>query len=232
MNKIVLVTGATGSLGPTVVESFLKANAKVVATFTSEKKYRQMAGEASRPSNLSGVLTDLTNENEVKRLFAAIISEHGRLDALCHITGGFWMGGDTSETSVDNWNKMMNLNLHSAFFCVREAFGIMKKQKEGHIITVSAKTALDLPAGMGAYSVSKAAMLALTEVLSKEGKGYNIRVNSILPSTIDTEANRQSMPKADFAKWVTTEEIANVMVGLIRDDLAVSGTAIKMYGSV
>ena len=142
------------------------------------------------------------------------------------------MGGDISETSADNWNKMMTLNLRTAFFCTREAFAIMKKQKQGHIMTVSAKTALDLPAGMGAYSISKAAVLALTDVLAKEGKEYNIRVNTILPAVIDTDANRQSMPKADFAKWITTEEIARMMLALVRDDMVVSGTAIKMFGRV
>jgi len=232
MDKIVLITGATGGLGQTVVETFLKADTQVVATYTSEKKYRQLVGETSRPSNLSGVLADLTNEDEVKKLFAAISSKHGRLDALCHLTGGFWMGGDISETSADNWNKMMTLNLRTAFFCTREAFAIMKKQKQGHIMTVSAKTALDLPAGMGAYSISKAAVLALTDVLAKEGKEYNIRVNTILPAVIDTDANRQSMPKADFAKWITTEEIARMMLALVRDDMVVSGTAIKMFGRV
>jgi NAD(P)-dependent dehydrogenase (short-subunit alcohol dehydrogenase family) len=127
---------------------------------------------------------------------------------------------------------MMTLNLRTAFLCTGEAFAIMKKQKQGHIITVSAKTALDLPGGMGAYAISKAAVLALTEVLAKEGKEYNIRVNTILPSVIDTNANRQSMPKADFAKWVTPEEIARMMLAMVRDDLAAVGTAIKMYGRV
>lgn len=232
MDKTVLITGATGELGPTVVETFLKADAQVVATFTSEKKYRRLVEQSSRPSNLNGVLTDLTNEEEVKKLFAAIRSKHGRLDALCHLTGGFWMGGDISETSLDNWNKMMNLNLHTAFLCTREALAMMKKQKQGHIITVSAKTALDLPGGVGAYAVSKAAVLALTKLLAKEGKEHNVRANAILPSTIDTDANRHSMPKADFSKWVTTAEIARMILALVRDDMAVSGTAIKMYGRV
>jgi NAD(P)-dependent dehydrogenase (short-subunit alcohol dehydrogenase family) len=232
MNKVVLVTGATGDLGQGVVKTLLNANALVVATFTSEKKYLRLAEQNNHPSSLSGVQVDLTNEDEVKKLYATIVAEHGRLDALCHLTGGFWMGGDISETATDSWKKMMTLNLQTAFLCLREAFAVMKKQKRGHIITISAKSALDLQANMAAYSVSKAAVLALTEVLAKEGKGFNIRINTILPSTIDTEANRQSMPKADFAKWVTTDEIARVMLGLIRDNLAVSGTAIKMYGGI
>lgn len=232
MSKTVLITGATGGLGQAVVETFLETGTTVIAIYTSEKKYQELAANVSHPSNLTGLQCDLTREDAVKKMFAVVINKHGRLDALCHLTGGFWMGGDISETSPDNWNKMMTLNLQTAFLCAREAFAVMKEQKHGHIITVSAKTALDLPGGMAAYSVSKAAVLALTEVLAKEGQQHNIRVNTILPSVIDTEANRQSMPKVDFSKWVKAEEIGRMIHAIIEDDLAVSGTAIKMYGRV
>lgn len=232
MNRIVLITGSTGGLGPAVVEKFLKADITVIASYTSEKKFQHLVDQIGGKINLIGVKTDLTNEGEVKNLFNEAIKK-GRLDAMCHIAGGFWMGGDISETSLDNWNKMMNLNLLTTFLCTREAFGIMKNQQQGHIITVSAQTALELPAGKGSYAISKAGVLALTELLAKEGKKYNIKANTILPSTIDTEANRQSMPNADFDKWVTPQEIAKVIFELAGDEIsAISGSAIKMYGKV
>jgi len=150
------------------------------------------------------------------------------------LTGGFWMAGDISETSLDDWNRMFDLNLRTTFLCAREAFRIMKKQKSGYIITVSSKQALALPAGMGAYALSKGGVLGFAELLAKEGKEYNISVATILPSTIDTEANRQSMPKTDpdEAGWVKPEEIANVMLALIKEEMPISGTAIKIYGKV
>ena len=232
MNKIVIITGSTGELGPAVVEKFVKADMTVIASYRSEKKFQRLVDRVGGEPNLIGVKTDLTKEGDVKSLFNEA-TKQGQLDALCHITGGFWMGGDISETSLDNWNKMMDLNLMITFLCTREAFAIMKKQQQGHIITLSAQTALELPAGKGAYAVSKAGVLALAEVIAKEGKNYNIKVNTILPSTIDTEENRKSMPNADFDKWVTPEEIAKVIFELAGGEIsAISGTAIKMYGKV
>lgn len=231
MNKVVLVTGATGGLGPEVVETFLAAQATLAISYHSQKGFQKLAERLGDTSALTAVPANLTDETEVKKLFEKIRDQHGRLDALCHITGGFWMGGDISQTPPDKWNYMMNLNLLSTFLCTRQAFRMMKEQRQGCIITFSAKSALDLPAGTAAYAVSKAGVLALTQVLAKEGKEYNIRVNAVLPSTIDTEENRKAMPKADFKKWVSPEEIARVLRALVNDELSgISGTAIKMYG--
>lgn len=233
MNKVVLITGSTGGLGSVVVKKFVEENAKVITSYTSKEKYNQLVNQLGKNGDITGFQADLTNENEVKDLFKQVITKFGRLDALCHIAGGFWMGGDISDTSLGDWNKMMNLNFLSTFLCTREAFGIMKKQQQGRIITIASKTALELPPGMGAYSISKAGVISLMEILAKESKEYNIKVNSILPSTIDTEANRNSMPKADFNKWVKPEEIADVILSLVGDEMAaVSGTAIKIYGKV
>jgi NAD(P)-dependent dehydrogenase (short-subunit alcohol dehydrogenase family) len=233
MNKVILITGSTGGLGSVVVKKFVEENAKVIACYTSEEKYNQLVSQLGSNGDITGFQADLTNENEVKDLFKQVIAKFGRLDALCHIAGGFWMGGEISETSLENWNKMMNLNFRSTFLCTREAFRIMKEQNTGRIITISSKTALELPPGMGAYSISKACVISLTETLAKEGKVYNIIVNTILPSTIDTEANRKSMPKADFNKWVKPEDIANVIFSLVNEEMrAVSGTTVKMYGKL
>lgn len=234
MDKTILITGATGGLGPAVVKAFLAAGARLFITYTTEKKHQQLRAELEDASKLTGIKVDLTIETQVRELFDRILQQQGRLDALCHLTGGFWMGGDISETSLDSWNHMFDLNLRTTFLCAREAFRIMKKQRSGNIITFSSKQALALPAGMGAYAFSKAGVLAFTELLAKEGKNYNINVTTILPSTIDTEANRKSMPKTDPEKagWVKPEEITNVLLALIKEEMAISGTAIKIYGKV
>lgn len=234
MDKTILITGATGELGPAVVKAFLKAGAKLIITYTSEKKYQQLLAKLDNAPVITGFKTDLTDEEQVKKLFNQIQQQFNQLDALCHLTGGFWMGGDISETSFDDWNHMFDLNLRTTFLCVREAFRFMRQQKGGYIITFSSKQALALSGGMGAYAVSKAGVLAFSEVLAKEGKDYNINVATILPSTIDTEANRRSMPKADpeEAGWIKPEEIANVLLLLIKEEMPLSGTAIKIYGKV
>lgn len=233
MNKIVIITGSTGELGPIVTRKLLETEARVIACYTSQDKYRKLLNQLGNEENILGVKADLTNEDEVNNLFEQVLNKHGRLDALCHLAGGFWMGGDISETSLEDWNKMMNLNFLATFLCGREAFRIMKKQEQGRIITIASKTALELPSGMGAYSISKAGIISLTKTLAKECKEYNIKVNTILPSTIDTEANRNSMPKADFSKWVKPEDIADVIISLVGEKMkAVSGTEIKMYGKL
>jgi NAD(P)-dependent dehydrogenase (short-subunit alcohol dehydrogenase family) len=107
----------------------------------------------------------------------------------------------------------------------------MQTGSGGSIITISAKPALQLPAGMGAYAVSKAAVLALTEILANEGTASNIRVNSILPGVIDTATNREAMPDADYSKWVTPEDIAEMIMSLTENP-AVSGSQIKMFGNI
>lgn len=234
MNKIILITGATGGLGPAVVKTFLAAGCKLIITYTSEEKYQRLLTELDDTSRITGIEADLTDETQVKNVFDQISEQHNRLDALCHLTGGFWMGGEISETAIEHWKRMFDLNLRTTFLCARVAFRIMKKQGGGYIITVSSKQALALPAGMGAYALSKAGVLAFTELLAKEGKDYNINVASILPSTIDTEANRRSMPKTDpeDAGWVKPEEIANVLLALIKEEMPISGTAVKIYGKV
>jgi NAD(P)-dependent dehydrogenase (short-subunit alcohol dehydrogenase family) len=223
-HKVVLVTGGSGALGQVVVETFREAGAAVITTYTREKE----SGDAPGVQRFKA---DLSDENSVNTLYEQIASEHGRLDILANLVGGFWMGGDISETPLEQWNRMMQLNLTTAFLCARGAFALMKKNDGGKIFTVSAKAALELPPGVAAYATSKAAALALVEIIAKEGKKYNIQANAILPGTIDTEANRQAMPNADFNLWVKPREIAEVMLALSRQEIsAVSGTAIKVYG--
>jgi len=143
------------------------------------------------------------------------------------------MGGEICETPLDRWKQMMDMNLLSTFLATREAFSLFKSQCHGKIFTVSAKSALDLPAEMGAYAISKAGVLALTEILAKEGKPYNIHVNSILPSIIDTPANRNSMPNADFSEWINPKDIASLLINLSKpESKALSGSALKVYGKL
>ncbi len=125
----------------------------------------------------------------------------------------------------------MNMNLKSVFLCSKAVLPQMIKQNYGKIINISSRPALKGVAGVGAYSASKAGVLNLTETIADEVRDYDINVNAILPSTIDTPANRRDMPEADFSKWVKPEEIARVMVFLASDDSKpISGAGIPVYG--
>ncbi len=231
-NKIVLVTGGTGFLGSAVVRAYLRAGAHVWVNFRDEKKFEQLRSTVGDDTHLHGVPADLAQENSVKALFAEIISRAGHLHILAHVAGGFWMGGELGDTPLEKFHHMLQMNLLTTFLVTREAFSLMKNQQQGVIFTVASKTAEEFPAGMGAYSISKAAVIALTRTLANEGKAYNIRANTILPGIIDTPANRAAMPNADTRAWVTPEQIAAVMVQLSSETTTISGSLLKMYGKL
>ena len=143
------------------------------------------------------------------------------------------MGPEIAETSYEKWKYMIDLNLNSAFLCTKEAFKIMKAQCSGKIFTISAKSAEEFPSHMGAYVISKSGVLALTRILANEGKQYNIQANSILPSIIDTRANRKGMPDADYSEWVNPKAIARLLVQLCKpESQAISHSTIKVYGKL
>ncbi|GAB4365943.1 MAG: SDR family NAD(P)-dependent oxidoreductase [Calditrichia bacterium] len=232
-NLVAVVTGGTGDLGQEVVTEFIREGARVVINYRHEDKYKKLKERVSRPDYLAGIPADLMTESSVQDFFQKFQEIHPRLDVFLHLMGGFWAQGEVAETPLEKWQYMMDLNLLSSFLSTREAFKLMKSQCSGKIFTVGSKSALELPAGTGAYAVSKAALIALSEVLAKEGKKYNIQVNCILPGIIDTPANRQAMPDADFNAWVAPRDIAYLLVQLsLPQNRVLSQTALKLYGKL
>lgn len=229
-NKNILITGATGGLGKAVVELFLNENANVIVTYFSENSFSKLRDSLKNPQNLSGYRVDLSISDEVEKFFKDFKDKHVHLDEFIHLAGGFWMGGILADTSVEDWSNMIDQNLNATFYACRHAFQLMKLHG-GHILTIAAKSALDLPEGMGAYAVSKAGVLALSNILAKEGKDFAIRANCILPGTIDTPGNRKAMPNADFTSWVPTEEIAREILSISKNS-TLSGSIIEMYGKL
>ncbi|MFZ0391515.1 MAG: SDR family oxidoreductase [Calditrichia bacterium] len=228
-----IITGGTGQLGMEVVKAFVKEGARVFLNYRDEKKFEQLQKEVGATGQLEGAPADLADELQVRRFFREFHEQYQQLDALLHLAGGFWMGGRVADTPLAQWRRMLEINLETAFLCMREAFCLMQEQGHGKIFTVSSKNAVELPPQMGAYATAKAALLTLSEIMAKEGKEYNIRVNCILPSIIDTPANRQGMPKADFQKWVSPAEIGNLLIQLCRPEAgSLSQTALKVYGQV
>jgi NAD(P)-dependent dehydrogenase (short-subunit alcohol dehydrogenase family) len=232
-NYQIMITGSTGVLGSGVTQEFNKKGVLVFTNFRNQKKFDDLKRRMAFPEKLIGFRGDLTSENEVKEFFNRFTGKYKRLDVFLHIMGGFWMGGEVSETPLEKWKFMMDINLTSTFLCTREALRIMKEQCSGKIFTVSAKIAEEFPPKMGAYAVSKSAVLALTRILANEGKAYDIQVNALLPSIIDTPDNRKSMPDADYSKWVSPESIARLLVQLcMPESSALSHTALKLYGKL
>jgi len=230
--KVVLVAGGTGGLGRAVSLAFLEQGATVVATFRkkAELDALKIASRASA-ARLTGLGVDVTEEAAVGQLVDKILAQHGRLDVLVNAVGAYAGGTKLWELEAKVFDQMLALNLRSGYALSRAAVRAMLKQGRGAIVNVASKAAVDHAAGAAAYAASKSAAVALLDSMAADLKGSGIRVNSILPSVIDTEANRKAMPAADFSKWPKPEEIARVILFLCSDDAKViHGAAIPVYG--
>jgi NAD(P)-dependent dehydrogenase (short-subunit alcohol dehydrogenase family) len=223
--KVVVITGALGALGQVVAKVALARGARVAGIDHAASQVQP----TSERIELGGV--DLTDAAQAKRAIDAAASHFGRLDALVNIAGGF-----AYETVADGdpktWQRMYALNVTTALNASRAAIPHLSASSAARIINIGAMGALQAGAGMGAYAASKAGVHRLTEALAAEFKG-KITVNAVLPSTIDTAANRASMPNADFAKWVTPTELADVILFLASDAAsAVTGALLPVSGRV
>jgi NAD(P)-dependent dehydrogenase (short-subunit alcohol dehydrogenase family) len=230
-DHVVIVTGATGALGTAVASALTAAGAFVVGTYVQERELpRFEAALASAKGRYALHATDVTDEASVDALFAAVAKTHGRLDGLVHVAGGFAMG-PIEETAVATWDAQMALNAKSFFLFARGAVRAMKPKKQGRIVAIGSKGGLEPGAKTIVYGASKAALHALVRGLGEELKGTGLSVNAVLPSTIDTPANRAAMPNADFGKWVAPSAIATTILSLLNGSLPVtSGALLPVYG--
>lgn len=230
--KVVLVAGGTGGLGRAVSLAFLEEGAKTVVTYRSDAEFAELQKDAgAAASMLAGHGVDVTDESAVSKLVEEILGAHGCLDAMVNTVGGYAGGIKLWELETKTFEQMLALNLRAGFVVSRAAIVPMLKQRHGAIVNVAAKAAVDHGAGAAAYAASKAAAVAMMDSLAADAKGSGVRVNSILPSIIDTEANRKAMPGADFAQWPKAEDIAKVILFLCSEDAkVVHGAAIPVYG--
>jgi NAD(P)-dependent dehydrogenase (short-subunit alcohol dehydrogenase family) len=230
--KVVLVAGGTGGLGCAVTLAFLEQGASVTSTFRVQEELDALKSSAgANASQLEGFSVDVTDEAAVRQLVEKILAKHSCLDALVNTVGGYAGGVKFWEMESKVFEQMLALNLRSGYALSRAAARAMLKQGRGAIVNVAAKAALDHAAGAAAYAASKAAAVAMLDSLAADLKGSGVRVNSILPSIIDTPANRKAMPNADFAKWPKPEDIARVVLFLCSEDARViHGAAIPVYG--
>jgi NAD(P)-dependent dehydrogenase (short-subunit alcohol dehydrogenase family) len=230
--QVVLVAGGTGGLGRAVSLAFLQEGAKVVVTNRIQEEFAALKTAAGiTGERLEGQMVDVTDEAVVRQLIENIVRKHSRLDALVNTVGGYAGGTALWELETKVFDLMMVLNLRSGYALSRAAVRAMLKKGRGAIVNVAAKAAIDHAAGAAAYAASKAAAVALLDSLAADLKGTGVRANTLLPSIIDTEANRKAIPKADFAKWPKPEDIARVILFLCSDDAKViQGAAIPVYG--
>jgi len=228
--QLALVAGGTGGLGRAVSVAFLEEGATVVVTYRREDEFealRQAAG--AHAPRLEGHGIDVTNDAAVHQMISSIVAKHGRLDAMTNAVGGYAAGRKLWEAELTILHQMLSLNLYSGYVLSRSVVPAMLKQGHGAIVNVASTAAIDHAASAAAYAASKAAAVAMVDSLAADLKGTGVRANSILPSIIDTEANRRAMPDADFARWPKPRDIAEVILFLCSDDAKlIHGAAIPV----
>lgn len=229
--KVVLVAGGTGGLGKAVSQAFLGEDARVVVTYRNEKEFSELKRTVDVRASLNGYQVDVTDDTAVSQLVMEIVAGSGRLDVMVNAVGAYAGGTPVWQTEPAVFDRMLALNLQSGYVLSRHVVPQMLKQRSGSIVSVSSRAAIDHAAGAAAYAASKAASVALFDSLAADLKGTGIRVNSVLPSLIDTDANRKVMPDADFGKWPKPEDIAKVIVFLCSEDAKlVHGASVPVYG--
>jgi len=225
--KVLVVTGADGALGQAVTATLSGYGAKLALLSHAA------LGEAKAPAGTwqyGGI--DLSVETAARSAMDRAARDAGRLDGLINIAGGF-RGGKLQQGTIDSWDAMYKLNLRTAVLSCQAALPYLLKSASGRIVNIGAMGAQKAAAGMGAYAASKAGVAELTEALADELKDHGITVNAILPSTLDTPKNRADMPSADFKRWVTLSEAAEVIAFLVSDKAsAVTGALIPVAGRV
>lgn len=230
-NKHIIVTGGTGALGSAVVRLLIDAGAKCSIPCFNESELENFQLKNDNAIFIkTGV--DLTVETAVEEFYRAAGDMQGELWASVHTAGGFGMG-TIEKTSLADFNKQLQLNLITCYNSCRSAIGLMRKSRAGRIVNIASRPALNphKGKGMAAYTTAKAGVAALTQALAAELVDDGILVNAIAPSVIDTPANRESMPKADYKKWPKPEQLANQILYLISSQNEITrGAIIPVYG--
>jgi NAD(P)-dependent dehydrogenase (short-subunit alcohol dehydrogenase family) len=228
MDSTAIVTGGTGGLGSAVVERLLRDGWRVVVPWIVERELERMQpGEG-----LELVHADLFDQQAVNNVVATASEQHGApLRGLVNLVGGFAAGSKVHETPIEEFEKQFRLNLRPTYLVTQATLPRMLEAGGGAIVCVGTRAALQPFPGAAGYISSKAAVIAFAHAVATEYKNDGVRCNAILPSVIDTPANRASMPKADHGKWVKPAEIAGVVAHLLSNDSSpTSGAAIPVYG--
>ncbi len=224
-DRVVFITGASGGLGKSVTERFLASGATVIGSS------RKISADEFPAPNFRPWPVDFTSGAAVRNAVDAIVQEHGRLDVLVHVLGGFAGGKSVAETDDATWNQMRDLNLNAAFYVLRASVPHLRKSGSGRIIAIGSLAAAAPHAGLAAYVTFKSALSMLVQSVAAENQEAGVTANVILPGTMDTAANRRAMPNSDFSKWLKTERVAELAFFLAQKEAAhVNGAVIPIDG--
>jgi NAD(P)-dependent dehydrogenase (short-subunit alcohol dehydrogenase family) len=228
------VTGGTGTLGRAVTKRFLDGGYRVAVTYRSPKEWTALEREHPGPSgdgSLLGLMCDVTQEEPVRLAMASAAERFGALRVLVHVAGGYLGGQPVESLEERGLRDMLELNLVSAFFAAKHAIPYLKKAGAGRLLFISSRGAVESYPGASAYAAAKLGLHALVQTLAKELKKSGITANAVLPSMIDTPANRAAMPDADVSTWVPPESVAGLLAFLAsRAADQTSGALVPIYG--
>ncbi len=228
MNRTAIVTGGTGGLGSAVVARLLESGWRVVVPWILEHELARVQDHES----IELIQADLFKPEAVSEVIGAATGQAGApLRGVVNLVGGFAVGGRVHETPIEEFEAQFHLNLRPTYLVTQAAVPHLIEAGGGSVVCVGTRAALRPFPGAAGYIASKAGVIAFAGAVAAEYKDDFVRCNAILPSVIDTPANRESMPKADHGKWVKPAEIAGVIAFLLSDDSApTSGAAIPVYG--
>ncbi|MCB1743563.1 MAG: SDR family NAD(P)-dependent oxidoreductase [Gammaproteobacteria bacterium] len=227
--SLVVITGAAGALGRAVASHFLSRGCSVVLVDRDDTALK--TAYANVDGDRTFVATDLTDTVATRDALSAVFADKGAADVLCNIAGGFTMGKPVDDADPSDWQRMIDMNVNTMLNACRAVVPGMRQAGVGKVINIAAASASSGKAMMGAYCASKDAVARLTESMAQELREQGINVNAVAPSIIDTPANRDAMPDADPARWVSPEKLSAVIGFLASDDAsAIHGAVIPVVG--
>jgi NAD(P)-dependent dehydrogenase (short-subunit alcohol dehydrogenase family) len=219
--RVALVTGGTGALGQAVTLRLLAEGAAVAVPWITDHAHAALLARVAPAARdrLTTARTDVTDPAAMESFVRAVLERHGRIDVLAALVGGF-APGRLLETDRGTWDRMLRVNLTSTFTAARAVVPHMVAAGRGRVITVGSRAVVPPGPGFIAYTAAKAGVIAFSLALAEELRGSGVTVNCVLPSTLDTPANRAAMPGADPRRWVPVESVANLVAYLARDESA------------
>jgi NAD(P)-dependent dehydrogenase (short-subunit alcohol dehydrogenase family) len=231
--RVVLITGATGGLGASVVRTFAEEGARLVLTARREQELAAVTTDVGLDADRVLIVpANITDVAEVERVVGSALDRFGVIDVVVHVSGGFKGGILVSETDLETWNFLINLNLSSAFLVARAVLPGMLARGRGKLIFISSKAGSQPAANEAAYGASKGGLEILVRNLAEETRRQGVNVNAVSPSIIDTPANRKANPQADYSLWVQPESLAGVIHFLASDAARdIHGAIIPVYGN-
>ena len=232
VSKTLVITGGTGGLGTSLVRRLVGTEWRLAVTYLLPEEAEQFESEFEvDEESVSLTRVDCTNAEAVNAFFKEVAERWGAIHGLCALVGGWAGGRDVEETDDVRFERMLDLNLRSAFYAVRAVLPYLRDADWGRIVLVGSRGAVDFPEAQAAFNIAKAGVVALGRSVATELEGSALTANVLMPSVIDTPATRQSLPYVEYVNWPTPDEIAAVAEFLLSEESGVmNGALIPVYG--